>query len=407
MVLTTYNRKYEVRRALDSVYAQSVMPSEIILVDDMSSDGTKEYIASFSFDKLRYIEMNEHGGCGAARNCGIRHAKGKYIAFLDSDNEWYKNKIEEFCRRMDVNPGCDVYYSLYKKHIEFDFKIFPESYRKAGLADRDEILISNPADASASVYKKDFLIRTGGFAEQMITNIDWELLLRGVRMGEVRLSRLDRELSENWAMYDGLSEDKEVEFRERLRLTCEYKNEIVSSGNWEEHYLDYLRYANGLSIQEADAVNELLHANGYSSDLIKLIFSYHRNLEKQNENAMNRKASFYYFMCDWMQLKLNGSSVAQNLQKEHCKSIAVYGAGKHGKFLYQELLGSPVKVEYFIDRNKEALKDLDIMVYTLEEELPKVDAVVVSPYLEIVSIRQELEKKGDFKIIALNELVKR
>src|SRR5436190_457298 len=91
VVIPTYNRAALVPRAVASAIANTVSGDEIIVVDDGSTDGTREALAPFA-KKIRLLE-GRHAGAGAARNLGIAEARGDLIAFLDSDDEWLRNKL--------------------------------------------------------------------------------------------------------------------------------------------------------------------------------------------------------------------------------------------------------------------------------------------------------------------------
>jgi glycosyltransferase involved in cell wall biosynthesis len=92
VVIPTYNRKATVRRAIDSVLAQTRKPAEIIIVDDGSADGTAEMLAQAYGRSIRLIPQ-ENGGASRARNTGITAATGALIAFLDSDDVWEPEKL--------------------------------------------------------------------------------------------------------------------------------------------------------------------------------------------------------------------------------------------------------------------------------------------------------------------------
>ena len=92
-VIPTYNRRDHVLRAIKSVLAQTVAVDEIIVVDDGSTDGTAEAIGSRYGSSVRLFRQ-KNGGVAAARNRGIREARGEWIALLDSDDIWLPTKIE-------------------------------------------------------------------------------------------------------------------------------------------------------------------------------------------------------------------------------------------------------------------------------------------------------------------------
>lgn len=95
IVIPNYNRVSELERALNSVLAQDYTHLEIIIIDDCSPkiNEIKKMLLQFNMNNIILIEQESNLGAGAARNKGIFTAKGKYIAFLDSDDTWEKNKI--------------------------------------------------------------------------------------------------------------------------------------------------------------------------------------------------------------------------------------------------------------------------------------------------------------------------
>ena len=93
VVIPTYNRARYVKKAIESVLAQTFTDYEIIVIDDGSTDNTKDLLQPF-FSKIIYI-FQENKGVSAARNVGIIAAKGEWIAFLDSDDEWDRRKLKK------------------------------------------------------------------------------------------------------------------------------------------------------------------------------------------------------------------------------------------------------------------------------------------------------------------------
>jgi glycosyltransferase involved in cell wall biosynthesis len=88
VVIPTYDRAHLLPRAIESVLNQTFEDFELIVVDDGSTDDTREVVASFTDERIVYVRREETGGAAAARNTGIRHAKGKYVSFLDDDDEY-------------------------------------------------------------------------------------------------------------------------------------------------------------------------------------------------------------------------------------------------------------------------------------------------------------------------------
>ncbi len=92
VIIPTYNRAHTLPRALESVLAQTLPPVEIIVINDGSTDDTKNVLANYP--GLIFVDK-KNVGVSAARNRGIEKAQGKWIAFLDSDDEWLPNKLEK------------------------------------------------------------------------------------------------------------------------------------------------------------------------------------------------------------------------------------------------------------------------------------------------------------------------
>jgi len=95
VVIPTYNRAHLIGRALRSVLAQTHQDFEIIIVDDGSSDDTEEVINNYPDQRITYYRHGRNRGGSVARNTGIELAKGRFIAFLDSDDEWLPRKLEK------------------------------------------------------------------------------------------------------------------------------------------------------------------------------------------------------------------------------------------------------------------------------------------------------------------------
>ena len=94
VIIPTRNRADMLKRAIESVLAQTCQEFEIIVVSDASTDNTGEIAAAFADDRIKLLEHNQPRGASAARNTGIREARGRYIAFLDDDDEWVPQKLE-------------------------------------------------------------------------------------------------------------------------------------------------------------------------------------------------------------------------------------------------------------------------------------------------------------------------
>jgi hypothetical protein len=111
VIIPTYNRASLLARAVNSVLAQTYRPIEIIVVDDGSTDDTGAVLEEYG-DQIIAIRQDNQGR-SVARNTGLRTAKGKYIAFLDSDDFWAKEKLKEQVMTLQAQPDAAICYSWW------------------------------------------------------------------------------------------------------------------------------------------------------------------------------------------------------------------------------------------------------------------------------------------------------
>lgn len=112
IVIPTLNRQEVLGRALNSVLNQTFEQWELIVVDGGSTDNTVDFVRT-NYQRMRLIELEENRGAAAARNAGVSVATGKYIAFLDSDDEWHSNYLRRMVDVLESKPDCPIAYSGY------------------------------------------------------------------------------------------------------------------------------------------------------------------------------------------------------------------------------------------------------------------------------------------------------
>ena len=134
VVIPTYNRRQTIGRSIDSILNQTLFPSEIIVVDDGSTDGTSDYIQS-NFPSIRLLQQSNKG-VSSARNMGIRSSNSDWVALLDSDDEWFPKKLEKqvmtlsqnldikFCHTEEIWIRNGVRVNQMKKHQKYGGHIF-------------------------------------------------------------------------------------------------------------------------------------------------------------------------------------------------------------------------------------------------------------------------------------------
>ena len=110
IVLTTYDRAALLPRSIASVLAQSDGDFELIVVDDGSTDATPSVVAGIGDPRIRYVALPANRGLPAARNAGIAVARGRYVAFQDSDDEWGADKLARQRRALEAHGEVGVVY---------------------------------------------------------------------------------------------------------------------------------------------------------------------------------------------------------------------------------------------------------------------------------------------------------
>jgi glycosyltransferase involved in cell wall biosynthesis len=115
VIVVTYNRAHFLKDALESIQKQTFKDYEVILVDDGSTDNTKEIAEEY--EGIRYI-YQEHSGISKARNTALKAAKGKWIATLDSDDLWKKDKLRKQIDYVRTHPDCRIVFTLFRNFTD-------------------------------------------------------------------------------------------------------------------------------------------------------------------------------------------------------------------------------------------------------------------------------------------------
>jgi len=112
VIIPTYNRRQYLSRAIESVLEQTFRDYELLIIDDASKDDTRALVSEYTDSRIQYFRHETNRGAPAARNTGLRHAKGEFIAFLDSDNEWLPQRLEKQIALFSaVNASVGVVYA--------------------------------------------------------------------------------------------------------------------------------------------------------------------------------------------------------------------------------------------------------------------------------------------------------
>ena len=111
VILPTYNRAELLPRSIQTVLGQTYRDLELIVVDDGSEDDTASVMRGFSDERIRYLRLSRNLGVSAAQNAGLAEARGAFLAFQGSDDEWHPTKLERQRRALESHPEATVAYS--------------------------------------------------------------------------------------------------------------------------------------------------------------------------------------------------------------------------------------------------------------------------------------------------------
>ena len=189
VIIPSFNCERYIERAISSVMSQSLLPKEIIVVDDGSTDNTRSLVENFqklSSTRLTYL-YKENGGLSSARNFGIKNSSAALVAFLDSDDEWHGEKLQLQYELIATHREADklgVVYCDCELIDEFGKKMFsPRStYIDESLKGEifNRLLEANRVAGSGSgvLVKRECFDRVGLFDEDLTAAEDWDMWLR-------------------------------------------------------------------------------------------------------------------------------------------------------------------------------------------------------------------------------------
>lgn len=129
-------------------------------------------------------------------------------------------------------------------------------------------------------------------------------------------------------------------------------------------------------------------------------------VSKNKDDVIKKYKSYFYLMLEWMTILENGKLISDYLDEKGYTRIAVYGGRDMGEHLVKQIVERDISVAYIIDRSLSRFK-YDIPIYTLEDQLPMVDAIIVTPIWDYDNIKTKLSAKVSCPIIPMDNLIVR
>jgi glycosyltransferase involved in cell wall biosynthesis len=179
-VVPVFNGERYLKEALDSILVQTYRPLEIIVIDDGSTDGTAAVVTSYGA-QVRYVSQ-PNAGPAAARNLGLREARGEFVAFLDADDLWYPEKLTRQMARFAARPELALCVTHIRNFLSSDVN----SKIAAHYRDHPRLIRALPGYATGTLLARWTLFHTVGHFDSTLKHSDTtEWFLRAAERGAI------------------------------------------------------------------------------------------------------------------------------------------------------------------------------------------------------------------------------
>lgn len=179
VIIPTYNREKTILRAVNSIFVQTMQDFEVIIVDDASTDKTIDILNShFTDSRLKIVKNIKNLGTSGAKNVGLEHSSGKYIALLDSDDEWLPEKLEKQIQFMESNSrDFPLSFTSVYVHREEQQKALLRHPRKVGTWFESLLLGETFNLGSTLIATKECFNKVGQFSTKLdrFEDRDWTI----------------------------------------------------------------------------------------------------------------------------------------------------------------------------------------------------------------------------------------
>jgi len=187
VIIPTYNRRNYLKIAIESILAQDFKSYELIIVDDGSKDGTDAYLKQLGYDKYCRYVYQENKGPAAARNSGIRKAKGEYICFLDSDDRFVHYKLSVAHEYIQEHPDYRIFHTEELWYRDGSYLAQKECHAKPEGHCFEQALSLCCVSLSTAVVHQSVFDTVGMFDETFHSCEDYDFWLRALQMFPIKL----------------------------------------------------------------------------------------------------------------------------------------------------------------------------------------------------------------------------
>lgn len=229
IIIPTFNRARTIERSILSILDQTYQDFEIIIVDDNSQDETEAIVRGINDKRIKYIKHERNLGANAARNTGIRAAKGEFIAFQDSDDKWHDNKLEIQLKALK-DHNSDIVTCSYNRYKNELVDIMPKEIIKDN--EIKKRLLYGSFISTQTVLGKRECFTNEEFDESLPRFQDWELMIRLSQKYNIHF--INNPLVDVFLQDDSLTKSHQKGLN-ALRLIKNKHNDLIKSDNYVEY----------------------------------------------------------------------------------------------------------------------------------------------------------------------------
>lgn len=253
IILPTYNRAYILKKTLESILEQTYSCFELILVDDGSTDDTRQLVESYGDARICYYNPGSNQGAAAARNYGIARAACDYIAFADSDDIWHRDKLEKqlrVLRKTGPDTGF-IYHKIAYDLGEGRYAILPSEDLPAEKKSGDiyaQLLYDNLVPCPSILAKRECIKQAGEFDTELKALEDYDFALKmAVNYQAVFLDEILLEASYSTS---GVSGNAVNYLLASCKLVQKYRKDYLKTDTFNHRIEVILRDSQAIGMQE-------------------------------------------------------------------------------------------------------------------------------------------------------------
>lgn len=270
VVVPLYNKEKFIERTINSILKQTYQKFEIIVIDDGSTDSSIEIVKNINDHRI-VLKQQENAGVSVARNNGVNSAMYEYIAFLDADDEWYPNHLEELCKLVQKFPDANLWVSGYERSTQKNQSLDEYKIYKLEEYLTDRLRGIRIAWTSAVLVSKVQFLKKSGFMPNHNHGEDQALWLDLVSTGYIAKSY---RITAKYNIYDDSLSSRLVVNEDACMLTVE---KIIEQNNEFSVYLKSLLKEFKYHYALAHAINAFLQGK---RDTLKFFIDISKNTKK-------------------------------------------------------------------------------------------------------------------------------